>query len=1345
MPHPVFSISAAKVKAAALHPRRPWVLLACHDGFVELWDYVVGALVERFRAHNAPVRCLDFHPTQPIFATAGDDCQIKIWDLLDRHLICTLSGHTDYVRTVSFHQGALPYLLSASDDCTACVWNWQSRQRLADLAGHADMIMCASWHPTELLVATASLDNTVRVWDVSNIQSRQPDGVIKKLAKNLLSLPQTIVTTQAVGSGHSRRVNWVCWVPDDKNYFLSGADDGTVKVWRLNRGTPAGAALLGSDAVVYSTTTLTGHTGAVNAVVQSRKNVLISAGVDGTLRFVEPKSKTFVGQLTARELGAERFSDNGQPSRFWCLAEHATRDLWVAGHDFGAVLFSSQLPRPVFALDRSPEKGRPDTSAAYYVSGHKLHTATISHGAEAGKLEAAQALVSIARYTARAGGFGAGKVVAEPASLLVLGSPFPFVVTYFDGRNRFFAVYASERDCSAKAAPAATDTLCSPARISKSRIAWVALEGQDCVLKTAIVGTAGMQEDKEYVVRHGLQEVFAGPVPNRVLLGYDNRLEEVDLEASEPSSSAPGAQAGSPASYPVVRNSLLLNGALVDAVYSPDREFLGLVGSNLVLILSARDFSVLGHAASHAGINSACWALLGRGFDCTDAKPRPAHCFMYSTQTHVHYLIPGSRDASAGANPPCKSFSGTVTSLNLPVSLIYASGQSLYFIDQDDDLHCIDFDSRVSGLFQAVADGREEDARTLISRMRTSEFGLAIASRLLVSGNPDVALSLVPDSASQLRQKVAMDMGYIYGLDLDASGAPCTEEALLRLHDEACAQGQFETALQAARRLRDPHKIAYIYSLFGIRAGAPGFAEVDRTIIRTCGSPEERLNAAILVGDHELLCKLLRKAGLGQAAAVFAEANGVSLRGVKPSAGLSRKRPTAQALARLRGDSGASSSSVVENWPVAEEVREKSRLALVQGGLEAPGEPQARSGAVESKRFNSWGDEAQGEQRSRGSQKVRSPSEAGSSSGSSKSASVSAAAAGSAASAAASSAPGGIAGRLGRLLGARSGQRPAGEGARATGWGDSDSSESDDSASSSRQRGERGSPKNPLLGPEEDLAAYLSSHGLEAAGALAALGELLPELTDWAGRMERTGRKEGAGASNAASDSPCPLALGALRQRHSAAADLVTNGEFEVALEYFCAVLRAAILASLPCVTELDPSLRDDAAELQELRSSAVQYIFGLRAELEKRSSPEADGARACELSILFALRPMLPEHRVLALRAAMNKCKKYGADAHARALATQLLSVCEKLRPEEAEESAKKAKKVLSKKTEGEGSPKSLSFSPEEYSSVQFCTQCFSRLQSKKTTKTCSACGAAGCADEAGRDCGICGLGRLE
>lgn len=105
-----------------------------YSGTIQLWDYRIGALLNRFEEHDGPVRAVDFHPTRSMFASGGDDYKIKVWNF--KHVLYTLSGHLDYVRTVEFQPNDLPWILSCSDDQTIRIWNWQSRNCLAILTGH---------------------------------------------------------------------------------------------------------------------------------------------------------------------------------------------------------------------------------------------------------------------------------------------------------------------------------------------------------------------------------------------------------------------------------------------------------------------------------------------------------------------------------------------------------------------------------------------------------------------------------------------------------------------------------------------------------------------------------------------------------------------------------------------------------------------------------------------------------------------------------------------------------------------------------------------------------------------------------------------------------------------------------------------------------------------------------------------------------------------------------------------------------------------------------------------------------------------------------------------------------
>jgi coatomer protein complex subunit alpha (xenin) len=49
-----------------------------HNGVIQLWDYRMCTLLEKFDEHEGPVRGVDFHKQQPLFVSGGDDYKIKV-------------------------------------------------------------------------------------------------------------------------------------------------------------------------------------------------------------------------------------------------------------------------------------------------------------------------------------------------------------------------------------------------------------------------------------------------------------------------------------------------------------------------------------------------------------------------------------------------------------------------------------------------------------------------------------------------------------------------------------------------------------------------------------------------------------------------------------------------------------------------------------------------------------------------------------------------------------------------------------------------------------------------------------------------------------------------------------------------------------------------------------------------------------------------------------------------------------------------------------------------------------------------------------------------------------------
>lgn len=54
------------------------VNFSLHNGIIQLWDYRMCTLLDKFDEHDGPVRGICFHNQQPLFVSGGDDYKIKV-------------------------------------------------------------------------------------------------------------------------------------------------------------------------------------------------------------------------------------------------------------------------------------------------------------------------------------------------------------------------------------------------------------------------------------------------------------------------------------------------------------------------------------------------------------------------------------------------------------------------------------------------------------------------------------------------------------------------------------------------------------------------------------------------------------------------------------------------------------------------------------------------------------------------------------------------------------------------------------------------------------------------------------------------------------------------------------------------------------------------------------------------------------------------------------------------------------------------------------------------------------------------------------------------------------------
>jgi WD40 repeat protein len=155
-------------------------------------------------------------PTPIIMAAAGGASRAAfhlagvIGKLLDGEKFAPLGGHKGIVYSAAFNgDGSL--IATASIDKTVRIWDGKSGTLIRSLLGHKGRVQSAAFSRDGKRMVTASWDRTAKVWDVSDPQK----------IKILAVLP------------HPRDVNSAAFSPDDGGRLVvTGSDDGMVRIWQ---------------------------------------------------------------------------------------------------------------------------------------------------------------------------------------------------------------------------------------------------------------------------------------------------------------------------------------------------------------------------------------------------------------------------------------------------------------------------------------------------------------------------------------------------------------------------------------------------------------------------------------------------------------------------------------------------------------------------------------------------------------------------------------------------------------------------------------------------------------------------------------------------------------------------------------------------------------------------------------------------------------------------------------------------------------------------------------------------------------------------------------------------------
>lgn len=301
-----FAQRTERVKSVDLHPTEPWILASLYSGTVYIWNYQSQTLVKSFEVSELPVRSAKFVARKQWIVAGADDMTIRAYNYNTMDKVKSFEAHTDYIRCVAVHP-TLPYVLSSSDDMLIKLWDWEKGWICTQIfEGHSHYVMQVTFNPKDTnTFASASLDRTIKVWNLSSID---PNFTLE---------------------GHLKGVNCVDYFTGgDKPYLISGSDDQTAKVWDYQ-----------TKSCVQ---TLEGHTHNLSAVCfHPEVPIIFTGSEDGTVRIWHATTYRLENTLN---YGLERV---------WALGYLKGSRRIVIGYDEGAIMVKIGREEPVASMDNS--------------------------------------------------------------------------------------------------------------------------------------------------------------------------------------------------------------------------------------------------------------------------------------------------------------------------------------------------------------------------------------------------------------------------------------------------------------------------------------------------------------------------------------------------------------------------------------------------------------------------------------------------------------------------------------------------------------------------------------------------------------------------------------------------------------------------------------------------------------------------------------------------------------------------------------------------------------------------------------------------------------------------------